>query len=161
MTFIIKSIYVVSTLLIGGYAYHWFGTFKRLSEFTCDEFNEDWDDEKAICESQALTARNFSYTIFVVSGLVIWAFVGTTMGKIAADITHHNILKWVAYFAAYMLLVRLPVGVTSKAILHLYEIKRMPEKGLFAIVALTFYLLGIFCYDYLPGILKWHLYFLN
>jgi len=161
MTFIVKTVYVIGALLIGGYAYHWFGTFKRLSEFTCDEFNEDMNKEEHICESKALAARNFSYTVFVVSGLLIWAFVGTTMGKIAVDITHHNVLKWGVYIIVYLFLVRLPVGITSKAIVHLYEIKNMPEKRLFTMVALIFYLSAIFFYNYLPGILKWHLYFLN
>lgn len=161
MTFIVKTVYVIVTLLVGGYLYHWFGTFKRLSEFTCDEFNEDFHGEKRICESQALTARNFSYTIFMLGSIFCWALISTTMGKIASEVTPHFILKWIVYLLMYIAFVRIPLGTTSAAIFHLYEVKRMPEKKILRLVALSFYLWAIFAYDYLPGIFKWHLYFLN
>lgn len=161
MTFIVKTAYIIGTLLIGGYCYHWLGTFKRLSEFSCNEFNEDMDDEKQISERQALAARNFSYTIFMLGSILCWAMIGTTMGRIASEVTSHNILKWIVYLLMYIGFVRIPLGTTSGAISYLYEVQNMSEKTLLRLVALSFYVLAIFCYDMLPGLFTWHLYFLN
>jgi len=161
MTFIVKTAYIIGTLLIGGYCYHWLGTFKRLSEFTCNEFNEDMEEEKQISEGQALAARNFSYTIFLFGSIICWAMIGVTMGRIASEVTHHDILKWIVYLTMYIAFVRIPIGTTSGAISYLYEVQNMPEKSLFRLIALTFYLLGIFYYHMLPGLFTWHLYFLN
>ncbi len=161
MTFIVKTVYIIGTLLIGGYCYHWLGTFKRLSEFSCCEFNEDMEDDKQIDERQALAARNFSYGIFLLGSIICWAMIGTTMGKIASGITHHDIFKWVVYLLMYIGFVRIPLSTTSGAIFHLYEVRHMPEKNIFRLVALSFYVLAIFCYDMLPGLFTWHLYFLN
>ena len=161
MTFILKTAYIIGMLLIGGYFYHWLGTFKRLSEFTCCEFNEDMEEEKQISERQALAARNFSYTIFLLGSILCWAMIATTMGRIASGVTHHYILKWVVYLVMYIGFIRIPLGTTSGAIFYLYEVQNMPEKNLFRLVALAFYVLAIFCYDMLPGLFTWHLYFLN
>ena len=159
MMLLIKITYVLGTLLLCGYAYHWFGSFKRLSECTCDEFNaEILESEENICESEALAARNFSYTIFVVTGLLIWSFLGVTMGKVATEMTSHSVLRWIVYFTFYLLFVRLPVGATSRAIVEIYSIERLPEKYLFTVVALTFYIMSIFWYDSVPFLWKWHLF---
>lgn len=161
MTFILKTAYIIGTLLIGGYFYHWLGTFKRLSEFTCCEFNEDMDDDRQISERQALFARNFSYAIFMLGSVLCWAMIGATMGKIASEVTTHSIFKWVVYLLMYIGFVRIPLGTTSGAISFLYEVQNLSEKNLFGVIALMFYTLAIFCYDMLPGLFTWHLYFLN
>lgn len=161
MAFIVKILYVILMLLVGGYAYHWFGTFKRLSEYSCDDFNEDMEEERHLSERQVHFARNLSYAVFMLGSFFCWALIATTMGKIASEITPHYILKWMIYIVIYIGFVRIPLVTTSKALFYMYEIKSMPERGVLGIVALVFYLWAIFGYDCIPGIFRWHLYFLN
>jgi len=119
------------------------------------------EDEKQISERQALAARNFSYAIFMLGSILCWAMIGVTMGRIASEVTHHYLLKWIVYLLMYIGFVRIPLFTTSGAIFYLYEVKNMPEKNLFRLIALTFYILAIFYYYMLPGLFTWHLYFLN
>jgi len=161
MAFIVKTAYLVASLYFVGKLYIWFGGFKGVSLLNVDQVNEDRSEDECLDVSDVKNVNKFGLVVFVIFGTLIWAIIGLTIGRIAADITYHNVFCWVIYILMYILFLRLPLGFSNHILKEYYEIKNMPETALFSIIVSTFYVIGICYYDAVPRFFRWHLYFLN
>ena len=161
MTFLIKTAYIIGSTTIGLATYYWSSTFKKMGEASTEELNEDEHEEgDKVSESEAVWINHFGNIAFTLIGSLVWAYMAVTIGKIASDVTNHFILKWFVYFFMYFLFLRFPFGVSKKMVKRSYDFKDFPEVILFSLVMIVFYILSIYCYNALPGFLKWHLVFL-
>lgn len=161
MGFIIKTAYLIGTLIIGGKLYIWFGGFKGVSELNIEQVNEDRPEEERLEAEDVKGVNKFGLAVFVVFSTLIWAIIGLTMGRIASEITYHKVFSWLMYVLVYFIFLRLPLAVLSRMLIEYYEIEKMPEKAMFVIVSLACYILGISSYEAIPFLFKWHLYFLE
>ena len=168
MTFLISVAYIIFTPVVCFYLYNWSAVFKEMSEYS----EEDWDkvteeigasrnEVRYLSNTQKKVMKHGNKFLFLTVGSLIWIFLGVTIGKITSSITDHSVLKWVAYFGMYFVFLRFPFAVINGVIETAYEIEKIPEKALFAILMIGFYALSICCYAGLPSFFKWHLYFLN
>ncbi len=167
MTFLIYAAYILISMAISTYLYSWVATFKEMSEFSeedwdtiTEEVNESGKEVEHLSEAQKKTMRYVNKVVFLTIGCLVWIFMGITIGRIASEVTEHSIWKWVVYIGMYFLFLRIPFGVTSRLIQSVQKFKQFPEKALFSILMIGFYILSICCYNALPGFLKWHLAFL-
>lgn len=160
MEFLLKVIYLILFTLVMTYLYYLSSVFLKLGTSTAEEMNEG-EEEDLVDEKDSLVINYIGATAFILAGMLIWALVGTTAGKFASGITEHDVLKWVVYIFVYFLFVRIPFGVGTRLVQQSFQFKAVPEKILFSIAMLTFYILAICCYANLPGILKWHLAYFN
>ncbi len=162
MDFLIRTSYLVGSIIIVVYVYYWSSAFKKLGASTIDELNEEEEDEIDLVDASEAKFINYFGTItFLVIGTVIWTLLGLTVGKIAGDIIKPSMLQWLDYFLMYFLFLRLPFGVGNKMVKSSYDFKNFPEKLPFALAMILAYVFSICCYESLPGILKWHLIYLN
>lgn len=161
MGFIIKTTYLIGTLIIGGKLYIWFGGFKGVSELNAEQVNEDRPEEERLRPEDVKGVNKFGLAVFVIFSTLIWAIIGLTMGRIASEITYHKVFSWLMYVLVYFIFLRLPLAVLSRMLIEYYEIEKMPEKAMFVIVSLACYILGISSYEAIPFLFKWHLYFLE
>lgn len=161
MGFIIKTTYLVASLYIGGRLYMWIGGFKGVSQLSAEQVNEDRAEEDRLAPSDIKNVNKFGLAVFLIFSNLIWAILGLTIGKIAAELTYHKVFRWFSYILMYFFFLRVPLGVLGSILKEYYEIKKIPEQAMFSIIALTFYILAICCYDSIPMFFKWHLYFLN
>lgn len=161
MGFIIKTIYLIGTLIIGGKLYIWFGGFKGVSELDVEQVNEDREEEERLRPEDVRGVNKFGLVVFVVFGTLLWAIIGLTIGKIAAEITYHRVFRWFSYVLVYFIFLRLPLAILSRMLMEYYEVEKLPEKAMFLIISLTCYILAISSYDAIPYLFKWHLYFLE
>ena len=93
---LIKIGYLLGTIIIGLYLYQFSAVFKKVGAATVDEINEDEDNEaERVTTSEAKAVNYFGTTMFILLGILIWALIATTVGRIASDMTSHFILKWV------------------------------------------------------------------
>jgi len=162
MEVLIKITYLFIVLTVGTYLYYWSSNFKKLGASTMKELNEEEENKEDLFnESETKMLNYFGTTMFIIIGVLIWTILGITVGKIAADITDKNFLKWLVYFLMYFIFLRFPFGVGNKMVKRSYSFNRLPEKFIFFIVIIASYILSICSYDKLPQLLKWHLYYLN
>lgn len=155
---LIKIGYLLGTIIIGLALYYWSATFKKISELSPKEINKDEEDH--LDESESTVVNRIGTAMFILTGFFIWAHMGTTIGKIAADISNHAILKWIYYFFMYFIFLRFPFGFGNKMIKRRYDFKRFSEKIIFSITMIVFYISAICCFDMIPKIFKWHLIYL-
>lgn len=163
MDILIRTVYIIASTLVGLYLYHWSSTFKKIGTSTIDEFNEDEElEEEMTNESEAKVLNYFGTITFIILGVIIWTLLGIAIGKIASDITQHRVLKWLVYFFMYFIFLRIPFGIGNKMVKKRYDFDRLPERLIFFLFMMTFYILSICCYDNLPQVLKWHVeYFIS
>lgn len=161
MELLIKLGYLVGTITIGLFLYYWTSSFKKLGESSLEEMNEGEEDKGILTESEGKQINKVGTTVFVILGVIIWAVFSITIGKIASSMTDHSILKWVSYVGVYFIFLRFPFGVGNRMVKNSYDFEQFPEKIIFSITMICFYVLSICCYDYIPNLLKWHLVYLN
>lgn len=161
MGFIIKTIYLLLSLYIGGKLYIWIGGFKGVSQLSPEQVNEDRIATEYLDPSDIKNVNKFGLAVFLILSTLLWSIIGLTIGKIAAEITYHKVFRWFSYILMYFFFLRVPLGVLGSMLKEYYEIEKMPEQAMFSILSLTFYILAICCYDSIPMLFKWHLYFLN
>ncbi len=162
MIFLIKTAYLLGSLTIGLYLYFWSGPFKVVGESTMDELNNDgFDQDKLLDKSDVRQVKQIGNVLFIVLGFLIWAYLGTTVGKIASDLSDNNFLRWLAYFFMYFIFLRFPFAVVTKILKKIYELRAQGETTFFAITMIAFYVWAIVNYDTIPYLFKWHLVFLN
>lgn len=161
LTFLIKIGYLVGTIGIGLMLYYWSSTFKKLGDATIEELNEEEEEEDLVDESESKLINYLGTGMFILTGFFIWAYLGTTVGKIASELTDHFILKWLGYFMMYFVFLRFPFGVGNKMVKRSYDFQQFPEKIIFSITMILFFVLAICCFDYIPNLFKWHLMYLN
>jgi len=160
MELILEIAYLILFTLVMTYLYYLSSVFLKLGTSTVEEMNEG-EEEDLVDEKDSLVINYIGATAFILAGMLIWALMATTAGKVASGITEHNFLKWVVYILIYFLFLRIPFGVGSRLVQQSFRFKAVPEKILFSIAMLVFYILAICCYENLPDILKWHLTYFN
>lgn len=161
MDFLIKTGYIIASIIIGLFCYYWSSSFKKIGILSTHQLNKgDLKGQKPVNEFEVKIINYFGTITFLIIGTIIWLLLGITIGKIASDITGHKILKWVVYVLMYFLCLRFPFGVGNKMVKRSYDFKRFQEKILFSFVMITSYIISICCFEKLPAILKWHLKYL-
>lgn len=162
MEIIIKLGYLFGTIIVGLFLYYWSSSFKKLGEFSLEEMNEgEMKESEILNESEGKLINKLGTITFIILGFFIWTYFSITIGKIASDITNHFILKWFCYIFIYFIFLRIPFGVGNKMVKNSYDFERFPEKNIFSVTMICFYVLSICCYDWIPKLFKWHLVFLN
>ncbi|MFK7905137.1 MAG: hypothetical protein AB8B69_08430 [Chitinophagales bacterium] len=161
MSFLIKTGYLIGTIIISFYLYIWAAGFKRLGQTSMEEFNEEEEkEEDLVNETETRWLNHFGKTIFLLLGLLIWALVAITVGRIASEVTENAVLKWFVYIGMYFFFLRFPFGVANKSVVKAYGFEHFLQKIPFALTMIACYIVSICCYDVLPNFLKWHLMFL-
>ena len=159
---LIRIGYIIGVIVRGISIYYWSSTFKKMGDSSIEEINEDEEHEDDMLnDSEAKLLKYFSTSFFILIGFFVWAYIGTTIGKITSDITNHKLLKWICYFFMYFIFLRLPFGVGSRMVKKAFDFESFHEKIIFAITMIAFYILSICCFDIIPNLFKWHLFYLN
>lgn len=149
-------------LALGGFLYIRSAIFKKMGELSIIKINEGEDKpEEKVNEADIRVINKVGIIAFLLVGALIWILLGIGVGKVTTGITDNNILKWLTYLAFYFIFLRFPFGVANRTIKRIYEFKAFPEKVLFAIVMIAGFFLGIYYFDSLPWILKFHMIFIN
>ena len=158
MGLLIKSGYLIASIVIGIYLYYWSSNFKKMGDSTTAELNEDEEaSEELVDEKETKFINYFGTFAFIIIGTIIWTHLGMTAGKIASDLSENSIIRWIGYVLIYFIFLRFPFGVGNKMVKRSYEFERFPEKIIFVIVMILSFALSICCYDSFPQFLKWHL----
>ncbi|MFK7983454.1 MAG: hypothetical protein AB8G86_25965 [Saprospiraceae bacterium] len=128
-----------------------------VGDATMEELNEDeTNPQELINEKETDTLNHFGTFLFIITGVLIWTFIGLFVGKIADDLTDHFLLKYLSYFLVYFFFLRLPFGVLNKLIIKTHEFPHFPEKNIFALTMLVFYVVGVLLADKMPHFSEWY-----
>ena len=158
MDFLIKIRLLIVIVFVSGVLYYWSGAFKKIGASTMDELNEDDEkEEDLVNESETKFINYFGTITFVLVGVFSWSILGVSVGKFASELTPNIIINRIGYVFVYFFFLRFPFGVLNKMLKRSYEVEFPLEKILFSISMISFYVLGICCYDSLPDFLTWHL----
>ena len=103
----------------------------------------------------------FNGAAFLLLGMLIWSVLGLTVGKVVDLAAPLGWMKWLVYILMYFILLRFPFGVFNGVIKENHEFDFFPEKFLFSLMTIVFYIRAIFFYDSIPYFMKWHLALLN
>ncbi len=143
-------------------AYHLSAVFKKMGTSTIDEINEDEENEEDMLNEKESRVLNYiGIFLFLLVGVVLWSLQAIAVGKVAREITGYAIPAWLCFLLMYFFFIRFPFGMGNKSVKRSFNFQAAPEKILFFLVIMTFYILAICCYDSLPGFMKWHLHILT
>lgn len=157
MNFLLALIYLIIISASCYFIYFYSAAFKVVSDATMEELNEEETDLKALVNEKETNAINhFGTFVFIILGVLIWMFMGLFVGKIADDLTDHFLLKYLSYFLLYFFFLRLPFGVLNKSIVKSHSFPHFPEKYIFALVMLVFYVVGVLLADKVPHFSEWY-----
>ena len=158
MIFLVKVGYIIGSVTVGVYLYYWSSFFKRLGMTSMEELNEEEEIQEDLVDERETSIINyFGSASFLLMGILIWIFMGITVGKIASETSDIKIIRWVGYVLLYFLFLRFPFGIGNRMVKKSYNFETLPEKIPFVIVMILAYIISICCFEALPGFLKWHL----
>lgn len=156
MSILIACLYLTIGVLVSCFLYFWSATFKVIGDASMEEINEDENNpEELVDERDTKIINHFGTFVFIILGVLIWTFMGLLTGKIANDLTDHFILKWISYAVIYFLFLRLPFGVINKTIKKAQEFEFFPEKSIFALIMIVFYVVGVLLAHKMPHFSEW------
>lgn len=162
MAVLVKIIYLIAQPILTLYIYDWSAVFKKMGISTAAEINEgETKEADLVDESEAKYINYVGSFIFIFIGSFLWGLLGITVGKITTALFENTILTIVIGIILYFVFLRIPFGAGNKMIVKSYDLPRVPEKNIFAIVMITLYVLAICCFEKLPQFMTFHLYFLK
>ena len=157
MSVLLALLYLIIGVTISCFLYFWSATFKVVGDATMDELNEDEDNPiDLVNEKETRIINHFGTLVFIILGVIIWTFMGLLTGKIANDLTDHFLLKWLSYVIIYFCFLRIPFGVINKTIKKTQQFEFFPEKGIFALTMIVFYVVGLLLADKTPHFSEWY-----
>ncbi|GEM_PF-1818292 len=156
MIFFLALFYLFIAAGISYFIYFWSAVFKVVGDSSMEEFNEEEaNPDDMVDETETNVINHFGTFVFIILGVLAWTFMGLFVGKIADDLTDHFLLKYLSYFFLYFFFLRLPFGVLNKSIVKSHGFPHFPEKYIFALVMLLFYVVGVLLADKVPHFSEW------
>lgn len=136
--------------------YFYLGPLKKVSQQSQLDFAMDADEPDDILSQEETTFVNKASSIIYLSlGLIIWIYLGITVGKLSRLICNYVSFDWLIHFILYFILLRMPFGIINKSIEKTYDIDTNFQKIGFAVVMIASFILTIMFYDWLPYFLQW------
>jgi len=157
MNFLLALLYLFIASGISYFIYFYSAVFKVVGDASKEELNEDeTNPAEMVNEKETNAINHFGTFVFIIIGVLVWTFMGLFVGKIANDLTDHFLLKYLSYFFLYFLFLRFPFGVLNKSMVKSHEWPYFPEKGIFALVMILFYVVGVLLADKVPHFSEWY-----
>ncbi len=162
MQILISIGYLLLSIILGIHLYVVSAVFKKVASFSREALNEEELYEKdKVSEKEAKTINYFSMFLFVLLGVLIWTFLGITVGRVALEIPWTNKIMWLIYFLMYFVFLRIPFGMGNKMIKKSFGFEKFREQIFFFLAMVISFVLTIHFYESFPLFLKWHLFLLD